>query len=316
MKTRKIPEPLRLLLYTGVLFAAIPGFCSSPYAGAEACRPCHTAEYAAQSASGHAKALTPSKAPQPGEWAFGAGSQAITFVHQRDPDTYLELGQSWFRRSNGLAKTPGHRDNEDQPFRTFDPSAGILRCFACHSTGPLALGPGQTIVPHELGVRCEACHGPAADHAREPSRYVPENPGRYTADAINNLCGDCHRMPAGATETTDLRDPWNARHQPLTLAASACYRESRGKLSCLTCHSPHAPVDRKPANYDTKCLACHAGVKHTRAVIGTPCVDCHMPAVRPQPYLEFANHRIAIYTASDPLNPLPRRPATAPSRSH
>ena len=232
---------------------ACPGVSSDRYAGADACKPCHAAEYAAQSVSAHARALLPSKPPQPGEWAFGAGSQAITFVHQRDRDTYLELGQSWFRRLNGMASTPGHPNGEDRPMRTFDPSAGIMRCFACHSTGPLSLGPGQTIVPHELGVRCEACHGPAADHAGDPQKFAAENPGRYTAEAINNLCGNCHRMPAGATETTDLRDPWNARHQPLTLAASACFRESRGRLSCLTCHSPHAAVDRNPANYDAKC---------------------------------------------------------------
>lgn len=216
----------------------------------------------------------------------------------------MELGQSWFRTLNGFAATPGHPKGEDTPYRTFDPSAGIMRCFACHSTGPLTLADGQNIVPHELGVRCEACHGPAGDHARYPGRYAAENPGRYTAAAINELCGECHRMPAGATETTDLRDPWNARHQPLTLAASACYRESNGRLSCLTCHSPHAPIDRNPANYDTRCQACHAGVKHVRSVARTPCAECHMPAVRPQPHLEFANHRIAVYAASDPLTPL------------
>jgi predicted CXXCH cytochrome family protein len=261
-------------------------------------------EYKAQAASGHARALAPSKAPQAGEWAFGAGSQAITFVHQRDPDTYLELGQSWFRQIDGLAATHGHPKGEDVPYRTFDPSAGIMRCFACHSTGPLRLAAGQKIVPQELGVRCEACHGPAGEHARNPERQAPVNPGRYTADAINALCGDCHRMPAGAQETTDLRDPWNARHQPLTLAASRCYRESSGRLSCLTCHSPHAAVERNPMAYNAKCLGCHAGVKHTDVVEGKACSGCHMPAVRPQHHLEFANHRIGIYGAADPLTPI------------
>src|SRR5215469_1784103 len=72
-----------------------PLYSATPYSGADSCRPCHPAEYAAQSASAHAHALAPSHPPQPGEWAFGAGSQAVTFVHHRDPDTYLELGQSW-----------------------------------------------------------------------------------------------------------------------------------------------------------------------------------------------------------------------------
>jgi hypothetical protein len=272
----------------------------------EACRPCHPAEYAAQSASGHAHALAPAKAPQPGEWAFGGGSQAITFVKQRDAETYLELGQSWFRRLDGFAPTPGHPEGKDTAYRIFDPAAGILRCFACHSTGPLTLAGDQRIVPHELGVRCETCHGPSGEHAREPAREAPENPGRYTADAINELCGECHRMPAGASETTDLRDPWNARHQPLTLAASLCYRASNGRLSCLTCHSPHAAVSRIPASYDAKCLGCHPAIRHARAITGA-CSTCHMPAVRAQRGLEFANHRIAIYATSDALTPLRKR---------
>jgi Zn finger protein HypA/HybF involved in hydrogenase expression len=216
----------------------------------------------------------------------------------------MELGQSWFRSINGFAATPGHPKGEDTPYPTFDPSAGILRCFSCHSTGPLALDDRRNVLLHEAGVRCEACHGPTGDHARDPARYAAENPGRYTADAINQLCGECHRMPAGATETTDLRDPWNARHQPLTMSASACYRASNGRLSCLSCHSPHEPIDRKAADYDARCRSCHARVKHSESVAGKPCAECHMPAVRPGPNLAFANHRIAVYGPTDPLTPV------------
>lgn len=301
-----------------VCLLALSAFRSLPaagtadgYSGAQSCQPCHRAEYEAQSASAHARSLAPVKAhdgvapPQPAEWAFGAGSQAVTFVHHRDPETYIELGQSWYSRLRGFAATPGHPKAEDTPYPTFAPSAGIMRCFACHSTGPLTLAAGDAIVPHELGVRCEACHSAAADHVKEPARHIPENPGRYTADAINQLCGECHRMPAGATETTDLRDPWNARHQPLTLAASVCYRSSNGRLSCLTCHSPHAAVERNLSSYDARCQSCHARVKHTRVVAGKACVECHMPSVRPTPQLVFANHRIGIYASSDPLTPVP-----------
>jgi hypothetical protein len=95
----------------------------------------------------------------------------------------------------------------------------------------------------------------------------------------------------------------------LLLAASVCYRASGGRLSCLTCHSPHAAIDRNAANYDVRCKACHAGVRHARTVAGTPCATCHMPSVRPQPNLEFANHRIGIYSPGDPLTPR-RSPAS------
>ncbi len=274
------------------------------YAGSAVCRQCHSEIYLLQSTTAHARALTRSKPPQPGEWAFGAGTQAITFVSRADADNYLELGESWYRRLNGFALTPGHRNAAGVRYRIFDPSAAIFRCFACHSTGPLSQANDEAIVPLEPGVRCEVCHGPSAAHARDPAYVHPNNPRRATADQLNDLCGACHRMPAAAGSATDLRNPWNARHQPLLLAVSACFRKSDGKLTCLTCHSPHAPLEQKLAAYDVVCRGCHATPRHKKPVSGRACAECHMPAVRPSPNLAFANHRIAVYAAADPMSPL------------
>jgi hypothetical protein len=274
------------------------------YVGAEACGACHATEFAGQSRSGHARALARSAANQPGDWAFGAGLQAITFVSRVDRETYREHGETWYRASNAFGMTPGHRDAAGLVFRLFDPEARILRCFACHSTGPVEMDAGQRVAPHELGVRCEVCHGPGAAHASDPVKSRMRIPPRAKGADVNGMCADCHRLELGTeAENKDLRDPRNSRNQPLMLAASACFRGSNGRLSCFTCHAPHAELEQKPAAYDRICQGCHASPRHGQAVAGRACADCHMPGVR-YSNLVFVNHRIGIYAAGNAVTPV------------
>ena len=221
-----------------------------------------------------------------------------------DYDYYVEHGLSWYAATKSMALTPGHRTPAGERYRTFDPGAAILRCFQCHSTGPPRLADGFRIEPREVGVQCEACHGPGADHAASLKPIL--NPRRLSAAGLNDSCGRCHRKPAAAGEDTDWTDPWNTRHQPLYLAQSACFRKSQGKLSCLTCHAAHTPLSRNATDYDAKCSACHAQPRHRTAIAGRACVACHMPAVVPQTNLRFANHWIGVYAAAKPLRPIAR----------
>jgi len=260
----------------------------------------------------------------PVQWAFGAGDQAVTFVSQLDEDSYLEYRFSFYSRTARLDLTPGHPDKTKSSYpedagvvyKTFDPEAKIMRCFQCHSTGHLSLGARMAIVPAELGVRCETCHGPGKAHVDairagklEAARTAIRNPGRMPGGVLNQLCGECHRKPQQGETATDWNDPWNSRHQPLYLAQSACFRKSDGRLTCLTCHDPHDPLRRNDAAfYNGKCVSCHSGKPHPAlATVTNDCVHCHMPGVSPRPHLQFANHWIGVYQEGSALKPR-RRP--------
>jgi tetratricopeptide (TPR) repeat protein len=271
------------------------------YTGSEACRPCHAARFASQSTTGHAHALIRNKTDKPGRWAFGAGAKATTWVSQLDRDTWAEHGLSYYSSTKSMGVTPGHDTAADVRYRTFDSEATVLKCFRCHSTGPVTLGPNDNIQPSEPGVHCETCHGPGAEHVNSRGRPgTLINPGRLSAAALNDFCGVCHR---NAPES-DWTDKWKTRHQPSYLSQSVCFRNSNGALTCLTCHDPHSPLNEVAAAYDKRCLECHKSVRHsTTLVAGRGCADCHMPQVPVSAQLKFTNHWIGIYSTGAPLVP-------------
>jgi len=248
----------------------------------------------------------------PIEWAFGAGNQAVTFVSRLDADWYLEHYFTYYSAIRGLAATPGHQGYRSNTldlargvrYKSDDPVSGIVKCFECHSTGPPHVGADREIRPAELGVRCEACHGPGRLHVEaasagqlEQARRVIQNPKRMTASGINRFCGTCHRAPQDGA-LSNSNKAWNIRHAPIYFAQSSCFLKSKGALSCLTCHDMHGSLERRAAVYDQKCDACHKGVKHSPGsgfLRPASCVGCHMPRVSPQPNIEFTNHWIGVY---------------------
>lgn len=281
--------------------------------GAKTCQSCHSRQAARQVSTAHARSLIPASdhplAPRFGplarfqpEWAFGGGVQAVTFVSWLRSNAYLEHHLSYYPALNRLEATPGH-EGKPEPGVIYPVIAGdaaILRCFRCHSTGPLHIGPDMRISVSEPGVRCESCHGPGAAHAAKPGQGNIVNPGKYPAADLNAMCGSCHRKPASAGDDTDWGNAWNVRHQPLYLAESTCFLRSSGRLSCLTCHDPHS------GEVKASCADCHAKPKHRAAtpVAKNSCVFCHMPGVVPRPGLKFANHWIGIYAPGRPLRPV------------
>jgi len=248
----------------------------------------------------------------PVQWAFGAGEQAVTFVSRIDQNWYLEHYFTYYTSIRKMGATPGHQDREPASlpdaagfvYKSRDPATGILKCFQCHSTGPVG-GSHAAIEPAETGVHCEACHGPGSLHAQTADPRLISNPGRIPTTQLNVFCGQCHRPPEAPDGQIDWNFAWNVRHQPPYLSQSACFRKSKGALSCLSCHRPHDSVERNLVYYNRVCESCHHAA-HSETDRSN-CIDCHMPLVSPQPPLRFTNHWIGVYGPGARLAPLAAR---------
>jgi hypothetical protein len=254
----------------------------------------------------------------PMEWAFGAGRQAVTFVTKVDKDWYVEHYSTYYSALRSWGATPGqdaiHPTSLPQAagllYKTSDPDVGIAGCFECHSTGPVVFGPVGEARIGEAGVRCEACHDGGASHVQNPSRKNIRNPAALSSAQLNAFCGRCHRPPAAKGVSIDWNYAWNVRHQPIYLNESACFRKSRGALSCLTCHNPHEPAGKHDAAYyNNRCAGCHSASTlppKQVCLVAKPanCIDCHMPLVSPQATMRFTNHWIGIYRDGAKLKPV------------
>lgn len=291
----------RLSVLLAILSASGAAAQSLAYVGSQACRSCHAKQFESQSKTGHARALARAAEGSLGQWAFGAGQKAITWVSQSGENAYVEHGMSYYSATKSMALTPGHTDSKDVRYRTFDPDATALKCFRCHSTGPLTIDAStHGIQPSEPGIHCEACHGPGGEHVKSGGAAVLLNPRRLSAIELNNFCGTCHRKaPEG-----DWTDKWRTRHQPSYLNQAACFRKSGGTLTCLTCHDPHRPLAATAASYTQFCVNCHKAPHHQTAVGTRACVDCHMPQVLINAQLRFTNHWIGIYSKGSDLVPV------------
>ena len=115
--------------------------------------------------------------------------------------------QRWIHLSGAFLLPDGAPGNEDDYLTHL--SRWNDNCLFCHNTQPVpGLGADGTFDTHvfELGIACEACHGPASDHLRRhanPRRTVhaargssPDgsvaHPGRMNAARSAQVCGRCH----------------------------------------------------------------------------------------------------------------------------
>ena len=102
--------------------------------------------------------------------------------------------------------------------------AGHKACEDCHADVVQSKHAGK-----HAGVNCEACHGPLAAHADDPS-VTPQLPDTLV------LCARCHEANLAKPKAFPQVDT----------------KDHMGDVPCKTCHQPHDPAQAPVVKKDEK----------------------------------------------------------------
>ena len=273
---------------------------------------------------------------------IGSGRKGQTYLYWGrgaeggEADRLFQLPVSYWTEIASWVNSPGYGD------RVLDFSRPVLpRCLECHATYAEALEDPNAASRYlraslVVGVTCERCHGPGAEHAavnsvpgRKPLDHAIVNPAKLPRDRQLALCSLCHggvgvgktpvfsyKVGDALAEHLQLESP--KPEEPLDvhgnqvelLERSKCFKSS--DMTCSTCHDVHLP-QRSVVDFSARCLTCHkvesCGLfpRRGRTLTGK-CVDCHLPnqtsnvifsthaGTRIRP--KVRNHWIKVYSAS------------------
>lgn len=242
-------------------------------------------------------------------WAFGSGEISQVYYAKLN-ETWRESHFSYFPTIKGFDVTPAQRSKPETVEEAIGrpvPEAQLRTCFSCHSTGMTVGKPDPERLI--LGVSCEACHGPGAEHVAAMKSGMPDatfifNPRRLKAVEQVDFCGACHKtsvdvMMEGTSGVAAVRFP------AYRLENSKCWGEAGDeRLRCAGCHDPHQPLVQVASSYDKNCLSCHANggpttkTQHLAAVCPRAtkeCVTCHMPKYELEDtHYKFTDHMIRV----------------------
>lgn len=285
-------------------------FAARAYAGSQACVACHAEIHRSWSKTPHALMLRePSRlkgfteiASAGFEWPIERVKYVLGshFVHRfvaEASGTMVVLPRILDRQTNSWLSV------KDYGWRT---RSWLKQCAGCHTTG-FSAEKEQFV---EMGIGCEACHGPALNHVRTQSPDFVVNPARLSADRREMICESCHtsgldnsgvyHFPAGFKPGEDLTKFYSGLspkpgQDTTSFSGDETYADRRRQwdfmksrlflakgLTCDYCQNFRSFATASGSEYlthDQYCMTCHLERRdHPAASPGQNCTTCHQPA--------------------------------------
>src|SRR6266568_2608100 len=214
----KYTNRIIILTICAVLLAAMPVLAADSkkeFVGSEACKKCHAEEFTSWKTTFHSKIVQPKKGgilkEAVAKWATdgknpGPATGNVTGATFKLDDVKCVVGSRWkqrflvkddntgglqflnkqYNRLTGEWENYGNKNDWDS------------NCATCHTTGYRILvyddKTGKTVKSEysEIGVGCEACHGPGAKHVKSKNKKDIFNPASVSIEAQSKVCGYCH----------------------------------------------------------------------------------------------------------------------------
>jgi tetratricopeptide (TPR) repeat protein len=259
---------------------------------------------------------------------------------------------SWYSQAKRWDLAPGYTEH-NQHFERPIPAG----CLYCHTNQVAAVA--GTLNRYEVpifrghAIGCERCHGPGELHVRRREQHergpVPDdtivNPKRLEPSLRDSVCEQCHLqaevrvvrrdrdlfeyrpgLPLYLFQAFFVKAPEFARgakavSQVEQMVVSRCFKASGGKLSCISCHDPHAlpSAGERVAFYRSRCLSCHGAEDKACALPlaarrqrsqEDDCASCHMPRFHGTDiaHTSITDHRVLRRPEADPGQAKPARP--------
>ena len=244
------------------------------------------------------------------KYAVGSGTRGISYLIEHDGRLF-QSPITWYSEKNRWGVSPGYGTESPHFDRPIE-----VGCLFCHTNRvePINYTANQYKEPifHGHAIGCERCHGPGELHSQHQELVDGRdltivNPRHLEPALRSAVCEQCHLEGDHRVERLD-RNLFDYRPglalieffavygrtdqretkfvgQVEQMKMSRCFRESKGRLGCISCHDPHQTPSpkEKVAYFRQQCLLCHedpgcslpASARLAQSADDN-CIQCHM----------------------------------------